>query len=107
MSAADDNRYWWDEDDRSLGCIVPILLGLFCWAVLLAAGYAIVQAVQDDPKSPPVAAEAAPEASHEDVCGYSDVLALELTEAAYDLPAGYTVCVHVDQVRDLPRPTNP
>jgi len=40
-------------------------------------------------------------------CGYEDVLAFELKEAAYDLPQGYTVCLHIDQAHDQPTPENP
>lgn len=37
-------------------------------------------------------------------CGYEDVLAFSLKEDAYDLSAGYTICIHIDQVRDTPTP---
>jgi len=37
-------------------------------------------------------------------CQYEDMLAFELKDPAYDLPAGYTVCVHIDEAHDLPQP---
>jgi len=40
-------------------------------------------------------------------CGYEDVLAFELKEDAFDLPKGYTVCLHIDQAHDQPTPENP
>ena len=37
-------------------------------------------------------------------CEYSDELPFELKEDSFDLPEGYTICIHIDQVLDAPTP---
>jgi hypothetical protein len=67
-------------------------------ALLLAlAGSACAQEASPAPAPTPPGGE----------CSYEDILAFELKEDAYDLPAGYTICLHIDQVRDTPTPANP
>ena len=72
--------------------------------IFVMAAFAIFSTYVGADEAPTPAAPTTPTTAdyrpEDNPCGFEDVLAFELMDPAYDLPAGHVVCIHIDQARE-------